>query len=107
MYVTVKDIFDIILLVIMAKYDGICGQELMEVEEKGNEITLIFKDNRYLFVKVLDGRFLVDHEKYLEIKGKELVQVEEKEKELILIFTEGKFPIGVESGKLVTHVVPE
>jgi len=79
----------------------------VDLEGKGNEITLIFKDNRYLFVKVLDGRFLVDREKYPEIKGKELVQVEEKEeKELTLIFTEGKFPIGVESGKLVTHVVP-
>ena len=37
----------------MAKFDGIRGQELLVVEdksEKTNEITLIFKDNSYLFI---------------------------------------------------------
>jgi hypothetical protein len=91
----------------MAKYDSICGQELMEVEEKGNEITLIFKDNRYLFVKVVNGKFLVNREQYPTIKGKELSQVEEKENELTLIFNEGSFPIKVEGGKLVAEAVPE
>jgi len=40
----------------MPKYDGIRGQELLEVEDKGNEITLIFKDNRFLFIKLEDGK---------------------------------------------------
>ena len=31
----------------MAKFDGIKGQELLDVEEKDNELTLIFKDNRF------------------------------------------------------------
>lgn len=46
----------------MAKFDGIRGQELMEVEqkEKENEMTLIFKDNRYLFVKVVNGKLVAD-----------------------------------------------
>jgi len=35
----------------MAKYDGIKGQELLDIEIQGNELTFIFKDNRYLFVK--------------------------------------------------------
>ncbi len=35
----------------MAKFDGIKGQELLDVEEVNNELTLIFKDNRYLFIK--------------------------------------------------------
>ncbi|MFQ5940282.1 MAG: hypothetical protein ACE5KA_01085 [Nitrososphaerales archaeon] len=91
----------------MAKYDSIRGQELMEVEEKGNEITMIFKDNRYLFVKAVDGNFLVDRAQYPNIKGKELAQVEEKENELILIFNDGNFRISVASGKLVTDAVPE
>lgn len=44
----------------MAKYDGIRGQELMEVEEKENELTLIFKDNRYLFVRVENGKLITE-----------------------------------------------
>ncbi len=44
----------------MAKFDGVRGQELMEVEEKDNELTLIFKDNRYLFVKVQNGKLVAE-----------------------------------------------
>ena len=44
----------------MAKFDGIKGQELLDVEEKRDEITLIFKDNRYLFVKIQNGQLMVD-----------------------------------------------
>ncbi|HXV51005.1 MAG: hypothetical protein AABX58_01575 [Thermoproteota archaeon] len=42
----------------MAKYDGLRGQELLEVEDPDKEggITLIFKDNRYMFIKVVDGK---------------------------------------------------
>jgi hypothetical protein len=91
----------------MPKYDSIRGQELMEVEEKGNEITLIFKDNRYLFVKVLNGKFAVDRSQYQVIKGKELSDVEEKVDELALIFNEMRFPIRIEGGRLVADCVPE
>ncbi len=43
---------------IMAKYDGLLGQPVLEVEEPDAEggVTLIFKDNRFLFVKVVDGK---------------------------------------------------
>jgi hypothetical protein len=44
----------------MAKFDGIKGQELLDVEETKGEITLIFKDNRYLFVKIKDGVLVSD-----------------------------------------------
>lgn len=91
----------------MAKYDSIRGQELMEVEEKGNEITLIFKDNRYLFVKVMNGKFAVDRAQYQSIKGKELVQVEETPDGITLVFNDFKFPIRIESGKLISDCVPE
>ena len=42
----------------MAKYDGLKGQELLEVEDPDKEggITLIFKDNRYLFIKIESGK---------------------------------------------------
>ena len=44
----------------MAKFDGIKGQELLDVEESKDEITLIFKDNRYLFVKISNGKLTCD-----------------------------------------------
>jgi hypothetical protein len=44
----------------MAKFDGIKGQELLDVEENPSEITLIFKDNRYLFVKLENGKITCD-----------------------------------------------
>ena len=42
----------------MAKYDGVLGQPLLEVEEpdKVGGLTLIFKDNRFLFVEIEDGK---------------------------------------------------
>jgi len=43
---------------LMAKFDGIKGQELLDVEEQKDEITLIFKDNRYLFVKIENGKLI-------------------------------------------------
>lgn len=45
---------------VMAKYDGIKGQELLDVEEKKDELTLIFKDNRYLFIKIENGKLVSD-----------------------------------------------
>ena len=44
----------------MAKFDGIKGQELLDIEESKDEITLIFKDNRFLFIKISDGRLVCD-----------------------------------------------
>ena len=40
----------------MAKYDGIVGKSLLTVEEKENELTLVFGDNRFLFVRVDNGK---------------------------------------------------
>ena len=44
----------------MAKFDGIKGQELLDVEESKGELTVIFKDNRYLFVKVQNGQLVTE-----------------------------------------------
>ncbi len=43
---------------LMAKYDGLLGQPVLEVEEPDTEggVTLIFKDNRFLFIKLVDGK---------------------------------------------------
>jgi hypothetical protein len=40
----------------MAKFDGIVGKALLTAEEKENELTLVFADNRYLFVKLENGK---------------------------------------------------
>lgn len=40
----------------MAKYDGILEKRLLTVTEKENELTLVFEDNRYLFVTLKDGK---------------------------------------------------
>ena len=42
----------------MAKYDGLLGQPVLEVEEQDKEggITKIFKDNRFMFIKAIDGK---------------------------------------------------
>jgi len=40
----------------MAKYDGIVGKALLTVTEKENELTLVFADNRYLFVTLDNGK---------------------------------------------------
>ena len=42
----------------MAKYDGLLGQPILEVEEpdKDGGITFIFKDNRFMFIKPVDRK---------------------------------------------------
>lgn len=45
---------------LMAKFDGIKGQELLDVEVQNDELTLIFKDNRYLFIKIENGKLVSD-----------------------------------------------
>jgi hypothetical protein len=44
----------------MAKFDGIKGQELLDVEISDNELTLVFKDNRFLFVRIENGRIVCE-----------------------------------------------
>jgi hypothetical protein len=43
----------------LAKYDGIRGQEILEIEEGENEV-IILRDNRYLFVKIVDGKLVTN-----------------------------------------------
>lgn len=55
---SIRDIKHLLCTVTMAKYDGLLGQPILEVEEPDKEggITFIFKDNRFLFVKAVDGK---------------------------------------------------
>ena len=44
----------------MAKFDGIRMQDLLEVKDPDDEggLTLIFKDNKLLKIKVVDGKLV-------------------------------------------------
>ena len=44
----------------MGKFDGIERQELLDVEVQNEELTLIFRDNRYLFIKIENGKLVSD-----------------------------------------------
>ena len=102
----------------MAKYDGLLGQPILEVEEPDKEggITFIFKDNRFLFIKAVDGKIdtvsipeqVNDMGKFDELKMTELVKVEDPDSEgaLTLIFQEDKkLQIKVVDGKLVSEFI--
>jgi len=40
----------------MAKFDGIIGKAVLTVTEKENELTIVFADNRFLFVTLEGGK---------------------------------------------------
>ena len=44
----------------MAKFDGIRMQDLIKVEDPDSEggLTLVFKDNRYLKIRIVDGKLV-------------------------------------------------
>ena len=103
----------------MAKYDGLLGQPLLEVEEPDKEggLTLIFKDNRFMFIKAVDGKIetvsIPEWGKMVKFDGirmQDLVEVKDPDDEggLTLIFKDNKLlKIKVVDGKLVSESIPE
>ena len=91
----------------MAKYDGIKSQELLDFEKTKDELTLIFKDNRYLFVKIKNGELAVDPAACNNTKGQELQSVEEGNDEITLVFKDLRLPVKAQSGKLEIDSIPE
>lgn len=91
----------------MAKYDGIKSQELLDFEKTKDELTLIFKDNRYLFVKIKNGELAVDPAACNNAKGQELQSVEEGNDEITLVFKDLRLPVKAQSGKLEIDSIPE
>ncbi|MEP0825695.1 MAG: hypothetical protein HRF40_09425 [Nitrososphaera sp.] len=91
----------------MAKFDGIKGQELLDFEKSKDELTLIFKDNRYLFIKIRSGELSVDLATCNNVKGQELQSVEEGSNEITLVFKDHKLPIKAPGGKMEIDSIPE
>ena len=102
----------------MAKYDGLLGQPILEVEDPDKEggITFILKDNRFLFIKAVDGKIetisipeqVNEMGKYDELKMLELVKIEDSDsgEELTLFFQENKtMKIKIVDGTLVSEFV--
>ena len=46
----------------MVKFDGIRNEDLIEVKDPDDEggITLIFKDNKLLKIKIVDGKLVTE-----------------------------------------------
>jgi len=44
----------------LAKFDGVVGHDILSVTEKENELTIVLRDNRFLFVRVENGRLIVE-----------------------------------------------
>ena len=104
----------------MAKYDGLLGQPVLEVEEPDMEggITVILKDNRFLFIKIIDGKLettsipeqVLDMAKFDGIRMQDLIEVQDPDKDggITLVFKEDRFlHIKIVDGKLVAESIPE
>lgn len=91
----------------MAKFDGIKGQELLDFEKTKGELTLILKDNRYLFLKVGTGDLDVDLAACNKVKGQELQNVEEGHGEITLTFKNDKLNVKAQSGQMQIDSIPE
>jgi len=103
----------------MAKYDGLLGQPVLEVEEPDKEggITIIFKDNRFMFIKAVDGKIdtvsipeWFKMAKFDGVRMQDLVEVKDPDEEggLTLVFKDNRLlKIKVVDGKLVSESIPE
>ena len=91
----------------MAKFDGIKGQELLDFEKTKGELTLILKDNRYLFLKVGTGDLVVDLSMCNKVKGQELQNVEEGNGEITLTFKNDKLNVKAQDGQMQIDSIPE
>jgi hypothetical protein len=87
----------------MAKYDGIKGYILLEIEKGVNDVTLVFRDNRYLFVTSTSEVSVQDE----GVEGQELDTIQEEAQGVALNFKNGK-KLKIWSGDgVTTESVPE
>ena len=103
----------------MAKYDGLLGQPVLEVEEPDKEggITIILKDNRFMFIKAVDGKIETvsipewsQMVKFDGIRMQDIIEVKDPDEEggLTLVFKDDiRLKIKVVDGKLVSESIPE
>ena len=89
----------------MAKFDGVKGYLLLEIEQKPAEVTLVFRDNRFVFVTSPAADVKVEDE---GVEGAELDGVVEASNSVEFSFKNGK-KLSVESAssQIQTDSIPE
>ncbi|MEM3671223.1 MAG: hypothetical protein QW767_05730 [Thermoprotei archaeon] len=89
----------------MAKYDGVKGYLLLEIEKKPEEVTLVFRDNRFVFVTSDAADLVADDD---GVEGAELETVIEGAGSMEFKFRNGKsLRVKSQSGRLQSDSIPE
>ncbi|MEM0121141.1 MAG: hypothetical protein QW514_00200 [Thermoprotei archaeon] len=89
----------------MAKFDGVKGYLLLEVEKSPKEVTLVFRDNRFLFISTDDGEIVLEGD---DVEGSEVEGVAETDDKVEVVFKDGKKLVARSTaGKLQTESIPE
>ena len=103
----------------MVKFDGIRMQDLVQVKDPDEEggLTLVFKDNRFMFIKAVDGKIETvsipewfKMAKFDGIRMQDIIEVQDPDAEggLTLVFKDDiRLKIKVVDGKLVSESIPE
>jgi len=89
----------------MAKFDGVKNYTLLEIERSQNEVTLVFRDNRFMFITSSGDEIKLEDE---GVEGAELANVSEEQKRVVLGFKNGKKLVAwVENGEISAESIPE
>lgn len=89
----------------MAKFDGIKGYTLLKVERSPQEVALVFRDNRYMFVSTEQGSIIVEGD---NAEGSDVESVVEGEGRVEVRFRDGKkLVFRSTSGTLSAESIPE
>jgi hypothetical protein len=89
----------------MAKFDGVKGYLLLEIERSPNEVTLVFRDNRFLFISTEVGQISLEGD---DVEGSEVESVTESGNQLEVRFKDGKRLVAKSTaGTLQSESIPE
>ncbi len=89
----------------MAKFDGVKGYLLLEIEKSPKEVTLVFRDNRFLFISAEEGEIVIEGD---DVEGSEVEGVYEAGGQLEVRFKDGKRLVAKSTaGKLQSESIPE
>jgi hypothetical protein len=89
----------------VAKFDGVKGYLLLEIEKSPKEVTLVFRDNRFLFISTEEGEIVLDGD---DVEGSEVEGVSETVGQLEVRFKDGKKLVAKSTvGKLQSESIPE
>jgi hypothetical protein len=89
----------------VAKFDGVKGYLLLEIEKSPKEVTLEYSDNRFLFISTEEGEIVLDGD---DVEGSEVEGVSETVGQLEVRFKDGKKLVAKSTvGKLQSESIPE